>query len=40
MRDIMLSGKSLIDVGVELAVLVGFAAGISILAAIALRRRG
>ena len=40
MRDIMLFGKSLIDVGVELSVLAGFAAGISILAAITLRRSG
>ena len=38
LRDIMLAGKSLIDVGVELSVLIGFAAGISILAAITLRR--
>jgi ABC-2 type transport system permease protein len=38
MRDIMLAGKNLIDVGVELSVLIGFAVGISILAAITLRR--
>ena len=38
LRDIMLAGKNLIDVGIELAVLVGFAVGISILAAIILRR--
>ena len=38
LRDIMLSGKNLIDVGVELAVLVGFAILISILAAATLRR--
>lgn len=38
LRDIMLSGKSLIDVGVELAVLVGFTVVISIVAAITLRR--
>ncbi len=38
LRDIMLSGKNLIDVGVDLAVLVGFAAATSILAAITLRR--
>ena len=38
LRDIMLSGKGLIDVGVDLMVLVGFAAAISIVAAITLRR--
>ena len=38
MRDIMLAGKNLIDVGVELSVLIGFAVGISILAAITIRR--
>ncbi len=38
LRGIMLEGKSLLDVGLELAVLVGFAAIISILAAITLRR--
>ena len=38
LRDIMLAGKSLIDVGFELGVLVGFAVVISILAAITLRR--
>ncbi len=38
LRDIMLAGKSLIDVGFELSVLIGFAIVISILAAITLRR--
>ena len=38
LRDIMLSGQNLINVGVELAVLVGFAVLISILAAATLRR--
>jgi len=38
LRDIMLSGKSLIDVSIELAVLVGFAVLISIVAAATLRR--
>ncbi len=38
LRDIMLSGRNLIDVAVELAVLVGFAVLISVLAAITLRR--
>ena len=38
LRDIMLAGKNLLDVGFELAVLVGFAVVISILAAITLRR--
>ena len=38
LRDIMLQGKSLIDVGVDLAVLVGFAVLTSILAAVTLRR--
>ncbi len=38
LRDIMLAGKSLLDVGVELSVLVGFAVIISIVAAITLRR--
>ncbi len=38
LRDIMLSGQSLIDVGFELAVLVGFAVLISVLAAVSLRR--
>lgn len=38
LRDIMLAGKNLIDVGVELVVLIGFAAATSILAAITLRR--
>lgn len=38
LRDIMLAGKSLLDVGFELSVLVGFAVIISIMAAITLRR--
>ena len=38
LRDIMLSGENLIDVGFELAMLVGFAIVISIAAAITLRR--
>ncbi len=38
LRDIMLAGKSLLDVGFELAVLIGFAIIISILAALTLRR--
>ena len=38
LRDIMLAGKNLLDVGFELAVLAGFAVVISILAAITLRR--
>ncbi len=38
LRDIMLSGQNLIDVGVELAVLVVFAVLISVLATITLRR--
>ena len=38
LRDIMLAGKSLLDVGFELAVLVGFAVVISVLAAFTLRR--
>jgi len=38
MRDIMLMGKSLLDVGFELLVLAGFAIVISILAALTLRR--
>jgi len=38
LRDIMLAGKSLLDVGFELSVLIGFAVLISILAAITLRR--
>ena len=38
LRDIMLGGKNLIDVGVELAVQVAFAVFISILAALTLRR--
>ena len=38
LREIMLSGKSLLDVGLELAVLVGFAVVTSILAAFTLRR--
>ena len=38
LREIMLSAKSLIDVGLDLGVLVGFAAVISIVAAFTLRR--
>ena len=38
LREIMLAGKSLLDVGFELAVLAGFTAVTSILAAIVLRR--
>ena len=38
LRSIMLSGENLIDVGFELAVLVGFAIVISIVAAFTLRR--
>jgi len=38
LRSIMLSGENLIGVGVELAVLVGFAVAISIVAATTLRR--
>ncbi len=38
LRDIMLAGKNLIDVGLELTVLAGFAVVISILAATTLRR--
>lgn len=38
LRDIMLYGKSLLDVGKELAVLAGFAVVISILASVTLRR--
>ena len=38
LRDIMLAGRSLLDVGVELSILVGFAIGISILATVTLRR--
>jgi len=38
LRDIMLAGKTLLDVAFELSVLVGFAVVISILAAITLRR--
>lgn len=38
LRDIMLAGKSLLDVGFELSVLAGFAIIMSILAAITLRR--
>jgi ABC-2 type transport system permease protein len=38
LRDIMLSGKNLLDVGFELAVLAGFTVVTSILAAITLRR--
>ena len=38
LRDIMLAGKSLLDVGFELFILVGFAVIISIFAATTLRR--
>ena len=38
MRDIMLAGQSLLDVGPELAVLAGFTVLVSILAALTLRR--
>jgi ABC-2 type transport system permease protein len=38
MRDIMLNGKSLLDVGFDLAVLAAFAVGISIITALTLRR--
>ncbi len=38
LRDIMLAGKDLLDVWVELAVLIGFAVITSILAALTLRR--
>lgn len=38
LREIMLEGQSLLDVWVELVVLVAFAAGTSILAAVSLRR--
>jgi ABC-2 type transport system permease protein len=38
LRNIMLSGKNLMDVGFELGVLVGFAIFISIIAAVTLRR--
>lgn len=38
LRNIMLSGKNLMDVGFELGVLVGFAVFISIIAAVTLRR--
>jgi len=38
LRDIMLAGESLLDVGFELAVLAGFTVATSILAAITLRR--
>jgi len=38
LRDIMLSGESLIDVWLELVVLAAFAAVTSILAAITLRK--
>jgi len=38
LRDIMLAGRSLLDVGLELSVLIGFAIIISVLAAITLRR--
>jgi ABC-2 type transport system permease protein len=38
LRNIMLSGQNLMDVGLELGVLIGFTIAISILAAITLRR--
>jgi ABC-2 type transport system permease protein len=38
LRGIMLTGKSLLDVSFELAILVGFAAITSLLAAITMRR--
>ncbi len=38
LRDIMLAGKNLIDVGFELSVLIGFAIIMSILATLTLRR--
>jgi len=38
LRDIMLAGKSLLDVGFELSVLIGFAVIISVVAATTLRR--
>ena len=38
LREIMLAGKNLLDVGFELLVLIGFAIFLSILAAITLRR--
>lgn len=38
MRDIMLTGKGLLDVGVDVLILVGFAAVMSVAAALTLRR--
>jgi ABC-2 type transport system permease protein len=38
LREIMLNGKSLIDVSSDLAVLVAFAVAVSVLAAFTLRR--
>ena len=38
LREIMLSGANLIDVGFELGMLVGFMVSVSILAALTLRR--
>jgi len=38
LRDIMLAGKTLLDVGLELGVMVGFTVVFSILAAVTLRR--
>ncbi|HEX9896506.1 MAG TPA: ABC transporter permease [Dehalococcoidales bacterium] len=38
MRDIMVYGKSLLDVGLDLAVLAAFAVGISVITALTLRR--
>lgn len=40
LRDIMLAGKSLLDVGFDLMVLVAFAVVTSVLAAVVLRRNG
>lgn len=39
LRDIMLNGKSLVEAGGDLSVLVGFAVGISIITAFSLQRR-
>lgn len=38
LRDIMLAGKGLLDVGLELTVLIGFAVIISLIAALTIRR--
>jgi ABC-2 type transport system permease protein len=37
LRDIMLAGKNLLDVGFELSVLIGFAVVISVVTAVTLR---